>query len=460
MKRMSFALAAVAMLAALPLQAQNNAGPSTSDKPAAADTVKKAAETRKAFAFAPQIEIQHLRANDQRGINVFETPKQDKVPYTGFRLNFGAAFTQQFTLDHSNTATPKVVNNVDANELMEIGHGFNNAVANLYMNAQLAPGIRVALTTYLSSRHHQETWVKDGYLLIDDSPFDVAALKSIMKYVTVRAGHFEVNYGDAHFRRTDNGNATYNPFVGNLVLDAFTTEVGAELYVRSPNGLMAMGAVTGGEIKGNVLTPDDRAPAFIAKLGFDRQLNDDVRVRLTGSRYSNSKSPGGTLYAGDRSGSRYYFVLENTAATANAQFSSGLLNPQFRRSVTAYQINPFIKVQGLELFGVIEQAKGVNSATETTKRTWNQYAGEAVYRFLPGEKMYVAGRYNTAKGDLVGMTTEVGVNRTQIGGGWFLTPNVLLKGEWVNQKYNDFPTADIRNGGKFKGFIMEGVVAF
>ncbi len=461
MKRTSLALGAVVMLVALSAQAQNNAGPSTSDKSAPADTAKKPTESRKAFAFAPTIEIQHLRANDQRGINVFETPKQDNVPYTGFRLNFGAAFTQQFqALDHSNTAAPRVVNNVDANQLMEIGNGFNNAVANLYLNAQLAPGIRVALTTYLSSRHHQETWVKDGYLLIDDSPFDVAALKSLMKYVTVRAGHFEVNYGDAHFRRSDNGNAMYNPFVGNLVLDAFTTEVGAEVYVRSPNGLLAMGAVTGGEIKGNILTPDDRAPAFIAKVGFDRQLNDDVRVRLTGSRYSNSKSPAGTLYAGDRAGSRYYFVLENTAATATAQASSGLVNPQFRRSVTAYQLNPFMKVRGLELFGVIEQAKGINTATETTKRTWNQYSGEALYRFLPGEKMYVAGRYNTARGELAGMTEKVGVNRTQVGGGWFLTPNVLLKGEWVNQKYNDFPTTDIRNGGKFKGFIMEGVVAF
>jgi hypothetical protein len=30
----------------------------------------------------------------------------------------------------------------------------------------------------------------------------------------------------------------------------------------------------------------------------------------------------------------------------------------------------------------------------------------------------------------------------------------------VTQKYNDFPTTDIRNGGKFNGFVIEGVVAF
>jgi hypothetical protein len=52
------------------------------------------------------------------------------------------------------------------------------------------------------------------------------------------------------------------------------------------------------------------------------------------------------------------------------------------------------------------------------------------------------------------------VKRSQIGGGWFLTPNVLTKIEFVNQKYLDFAPTDIRNGGNFKGFMVEGVVAF
>jgi hypothetical protein len=450
---------AILMLVAATAGAQNNS-PADSTKPSRPDSAAPAPAGRPSLSLAPAIEIQYMRANDKRGINIFETPKVAGAPYEGFKLSFGAAFAQQFQgLGHENTAAARVTNNVDANQLMDIGHGFNNASANLYINAQLAPGIRVAMTSYLSSRHHQETWVKDGYLLIDESPLDVPALNNLMKYVTIKAGHFEVNYGDAHFRRSDNGNALYNPFVGNLIMDAFTTEVGAEVYVRA-NGLIAMGAMTGGEIKGNILTPDDRAPAYIAKLGFDRQVNSDVRVRLTGSRYSNSKSPAGTLYAGDRAGSRYWFVLENTAATSTAQASSGLINPQFRRSVTSYQLNPFVKVRGLELFGVIEQAKGINTATETERRTWNQYAAEATYRFLADEMMFVAARYNVAKGELPGMTDKVGADRAQFGAGWFLTPNVLLKGEWVTQKYNDFPTTDIRNGGRFKGFMVEGVVSF
>ena len=87
------------------------------------------------------------------------------------------------------------------------------------------------MNSYLSARHHQETWVKDGYLLIDASPIENACSTSIMEYTTLRVGHFEVNYGDSHFRRSDNGNAMYNPFVGNYIIDAFTTEIGAEAYV-------------------------------------------------------------------------------------------------------------------------------------------------------------------------------------------------------------------------------------
>src|SRR5690242_155708 len=145
-------------------------------------------------ATLPKITIQHIRALDQRGINVFESPKWDNVEYNGFALAWGAAFTSQFQgLDHSNTATPNVVAGVNQNQLMRTGHGFNNETANLYLNAQLAPGIRVALTSYLSARHHQETWVKDGYLLVDESPIKWQPLVDLMQIVTVKAGHFEIN---------------------------------------------------------------------------------------------------------------------------------------------------------------------------------------------------------------------------------------------------------------------------
>src|SRR5262249_41155012 len=145
------------------------------------------------------IVIDRLRPHDARGLNVFEAPKEQSVPYTGFQIQWGAAFTQQFQdLHHSNAATPNLVGTPpgDVNQLIDIGPGFNNAEANLYLDAQLARGIRVALTSYLSSRHHNETWVKDGYLLVDGSPYENAMLDKLMEHLTLRLGHFEINYGD------------------------------------------------------------------------------------------------------------------------------------------------------------------------------------------------------------------------------------------------------------------------
>jgi hypothetical protein len=471
------AIAAAALLAASPLlaSAQNTTTPTRSDdttavaaktitnpKTAASseDSLKRAEKAQATKLLYRPIELQHYRAADQRGINVFETPKQNNVPFEGVKLLWGGAFTQQFQgLQHKNTATPKVTAGVDANQLIPIGHGFNNAVANLNLGVQLAQGIRINVTTYASARHHQETWVKDGYFLMDASPIDNDYLNLLMHFVTVRVGHFEVNYGDQHFRRTDNGNSIYNPFVGNLLMDAFTTEIGGEVYFRNETGVIAMAGMTAGEVKGQVTAPEKRSPGYLGKLGFDRQIDSTKRVRLTGSIYRTDHSASNTLYSGDRAGSRYYDVLENTASTEAAQAWSGNVRPGMSDNITAIVINPFVKIGGAEFFGNIEQATG-KAASELGNRTWHQYSGEALYRFMPREQLYVGARYNVANGGLVGVANSVSVNRTQIAAGWFITPALLTKIEWVNQKYNDFPANDIRNGGAFRGFMVEGAVAF
>jgi hypothetical protein len=468
-------LFAAAALFATPAFAQESGTAetaSTDSTPKVEAPAKKKELTREDFV--QKIGVQRLRPNDQRGVNMFETPKKDLVPFTGVAVEFGAAFTQQFQgLDHRSSAERVVPTGAtaNANQLMPIGWGFNNAVANAYLNAQLAPGIRVAMAAYLSSRHHNETWVKDGYLLIDESPIAFAPLDKLMEYVTLRAGHFEINYGDSHFRRTDNGNAMYNPFVGNTLLDAFTTEVGGELYFRNGLGLLAMVGGYGGESRGMVVKPDDRSIAWATKLGVDRQVNKDLRVRLMGSTFNQPSSTNQTLFSGDRGGSRYYMVLENTAATEAAQFTSGTVNPGFGDKIRSYSINPFIKYRGLEFFGDYTDAQG-RKAVETENRDATQQSYEAVYRFGGHEKLFVGGRYNTVDatmnlirpasnvGPRLELNTETTVKRSQLSAGWFITPAIMVKGEYMTQKYTGFPTWDIRRGGKFDGFMIEGVVAF
>jgi hypothetical protein len=67
------------------------------------DTVKPSAEIEGRASLFREVTMQYFTPQDQRGLNTFETPKRAGVPFTGFRLDWGAAFTQQFqSLDHSN----------------------------------------------------------------------------------------------------------------------------------------------------------------------------------------------------------------------------------------------------------------------------------------------------------------------------------------------------------------------
>jgi len=404
-------------------------------------------------------QAENIRPVDQRGINVFEAPKLDTTKFTHVTVGFGGAFEQDFqNLTHTNTATPVLVGGVNKNALMPIGPGFTTAMANLNMNVQLAQGIRVELVSYLSTRHHTDTWVKGGYLQIDALPFDIQPLNDLMKYVTLKVGQFDVDYGDAHYRRTDGGNGMDNPFVGNLIMDAYSTEIGATAYYRRA-GFIFAGGFTNGTSDGQVQNPGQHEPAYLGKVGFDRQLTSNFRFRLTASTYNDAKATSNVLYSGDRAGSHYFDVLENTASTESGNAWSGNLQPGFTNRIASYVVNPFLKYNGFEFFGNFETSTG-GALTDTTDRTWRQQSGDFIYRFLGNEQAYVAFRYNKAEGELVGDPVDADIIRTQYAFGFFLTKNILAKVEYVNQNYNNFLATDIRNGGNFKGLMLSGVVAF
>src|SRR5699024_10205552 len=156
-------------------------------------------------------------------------------------------------------------------------------------DVELYDGIRLHLRTYLSSRHHPEPDVKGGYMQVDNLNFiEEGVLEDLMKNFTIRIGHMENNYGDAHFRRSDNAQALYNPFVGNLIMDSFTTEVGAEGYSGN-DGWLAMGGITNGKLDQNGGQGGAQGP-ILGKLGYDKQEADDFRWRLTGSVYHTGGS--------------------------------------------------------------------------------------------------------------------------------------------------------------------------
>ncbi len=399
-----------------------------------------------------QRDFDNFRNPDQRGINQFEAPKDSVTNFDGLYVRVGGAFALQFQdIDHENSG------NIDTPELQEIGGNFNLATANLDFDVMLYDGVQLHLRTYLSSQHHEETWVKGGYLQIDKLDFiSEGFAEDLMKNVRIKIGHMESNYGDAHFRRTDNAMALYNPFVGNYLMDSFTTEVGAEVYYFN-QGFLAMVGATNGKLNQSVTNPGTTSPSLLAKVGYDDYVTEDLRFRLTGSVYHTADTGSAYLYSGDRAGSRYYNVFTDVDGNGDG-FRAGRINPGLRNELTSIMINPFLKYGGLEFFGIYERASG-KSANESDERVWNQYAGEVIYRFGATEQLYVGGRYNYVDGEL-SSGEDVNIDRFNLGAGWFMTKNILAKLEYVNQNYNDYPLEDIHSNGKFNGIVFEAVISF
>lgn len=399
-----------------------------------------------------QRDLDNYRNPDQRGINQFEAPKDTVSTYDGVHVRIGGASTIQFqALDHENSdneATPV---------LQDIGYNFNLATANLDLDVVLYDGVRMHLRTYLSSQHHTETYVKGGYIQIDKLDFiSEGFAEDLMDNLRVKIGHMENNYGDGHFRRTDNAMALHNPFVGNYLMDAFTTEVGAEVYYFN-QGWLGMLGVTNGKLNQAVTNPETTSPSFLAKFGYDDYISEDFRFRLTGSLYHTNQTGSAYLYSGDRAGSRYYNVFTDVDGSGDT-FRAGRVNPGLRNELTAVMINPFFKYGGLEFFGIYERASG-KAASEADERIWNHYSAELIYRFGADEDLYIGGRYNLAEGELQN-GAEVDIDRFQLAAGWFMTKNILMKLEYVNQNYDNYPVSDIHNDGKFNGLMVEAAISF
>lgn len=449
--------------------------------------------------FAQQPPIQYFRPWDQQGINIFEPSKDAPQPaFDSLKIRIGASFTQDFqALTHSNDAvyfaespTNPVNKNLlfgakaDADSTSAKLTGLSTAMANLNLDVQLADGIRLSVETYMSTRHHPEFWVKGGYIQIDKLPM-FGNPQWFADKVRVKIGEFVPNYGDMQFRRSDAGNCIYNPFVENYIIDAFTTEIGAEIYVFPISGLMLMGGATNGQVEGNVRPysedtppgfsdPFQRNPSLYFKAAYDLPMND-LRFRLSASAYSNAGSPGNSLYLGDRGGSHYSMVMEQErsvifiegvpsgigpSTTANNK-DSGRFLPVFNHKVNSLMINPFFKYKGFEFFGTYEKIKGrMNFEPGTESRSFTQLAGEIIFRFLPREQFYVAARYNTITGRQLFQANDITINRITMAAGWFATRNLLVKAEYVTQKYEDFTPFDYQFNGQFNGVTLQAVVGF
>ncbi len=388
----------------------------------------------------------------------FELPQLDGEEFEKLDVQVGADFALQY----------QMLNHQADSLLIPLGKGVNLPTANFTIDAGLAPGMRVNLTTYLSSRHHVEAWVKGGYLLIDELPFlPYDGVDRVMDYLTLKVGVMELNYGDAHFFRSDNGDVLSNPFIGNLVMDAFTTAPAMEVLFRA-NGILAMGGITTGTLKPSLAGYSSFSGytaynavdelAFYWKGGYDKAITGDLRIRATVSGYHSSNNHFGSLYNGDRTGSRFYLVMKPQTGSPDdvdpaSSHNTGRWGPGFTDELNAFMVNLFATFHGLEVFGTYETNSGTG-AFSGAEFGFNQVAVSGLYRFGKKEQFFAGAEVNTVSND-----SDRSVTRIEAGGGWFLTENVVLKLDYIDQDYTGFITDYGENAG-FDGMMFEAAISF
>jgi len=274
-------------------------------------------------------------------------------------------------------------------------------------------------------------------------------------------------------------------------MDEFATEIGAEADINY-NGFVGVLSVTNGNLNPSLAYIDTTKaankyanglhnPSWIAKIGYDKQLTDAFRFRLTGSVYTTAGSTSNTLFGGDRSGSNYSAVLYNAAPGTGTAFN-GRFNPGFSDRLTTLMGNLFLKYKlldglAVESFTTYETAHGAK-ASEATDRNATQFATDLIFRIGANENFFVGARYNTVSADVAAAAKvaavapqtigqdavpayTIGINRLAISGGWYVTKNIMAKVEYSNQVYNDVPNVNyILNGAEFHGLSAQAVISF
>ena len=331
--------------------------------------------------------------------------------------------------------------------------GLQSAVGNMYFDAKLAEGVDMSFELYLSSKHHQgELWDREGYVYIAQLPFDAGPLNTVLDHIDVKAGHFEVDFGNQHLVRSDNGQVQENPLVGNYIVDVNTVEPGIELIGNHPTLKWVAGISTG------TTTGDfrlGRGTAFHGKVGvetphFGTAVSGyavDHADNETGFPNNGSYS---ALFAGNRSGGRYEGIIGGGP-------EPGQIKPGRGQDVTAVQLDARASLRRLGLSGMAGWTKDADangSEPGSPNEEWLYYGVEAKYGLT--DRLYVAGRYNAAQADMYrGTDSNARIDRFQGGVGVWIVDGVLWKGELVHHRTDDFGADP-----EFSGFISEVSVAF
>lgn len=384
----------------------------------------------------------------------FEPPKE-RSGFDKVALKFGVDLTFTYQgLSHefapSDGTTPQAIQ-----------QGLILPTADLEIDAKVLKGFNVKLETMLSSHHHNETFVKGGYASIDSLDFVAPGFASaFMERATLKIGVDDIDFGDAHFRRSDNAGVFNNPFVMNLAVESYMQAGFLELIYRWPElRAFAVAGITNGQVNPDDVKESEGSDAYsyYAKLGYDSQVSDALRLRATESLFYARETSKNALYLGDKAGNVAREIFNNTTTSAGNDFGAGWKALSGYRDLTVSMTNLFARYRGTELFGLLEIADGADSGDGSMKLF--HYAVDAVQRFGPDKQFYAAARFENAKTKLDSDPSDDRLTQLQAALGWFLSETAMAKFEYIEQERKHFEEF-VDGRGTFDGFMVSAALHF
>lgn len=357
----------------------------------------------------------------------------------------------------------------DGTELEDLEPGFQTAWGNLELRGVFGEEeeIEMFFDLYISSRPHPSSmYGHEGYLLIRGVPENLSAmqfLNPVFDAVSFKVGHFDVDFGDHRYRRSDNADVQSNPFIGNFVVDPEMVEVGAEVFSKPGafNWLVGISSGTNTED-----FTEGRGTAFHGKVW--TQIPEPLRIAAsyyTVDHSDNSAERGlgskTQLFSANRSGGRYGGVF-------GGGNQPGQVTPANGQDLTAWQLDALWNQGPAEVYlsyGSTKDSDINGSDPLSPEEEWDYYAADFVWNFT--DDLYAGLRYSGADATTVaGVATDGSVQRLQAAVGYWFTRNLLAKVELVTEEMKDFQEGVAVSGLRasedpsFSGLVAEVSFSF
>ena len=342
-----------------------------------------------------------------------------------------------------------------------IASGFQNANSNLLMWVNLLDGVDVYADYYISVPPHAGQFYGDeGYVKVSKLPGEnpVANVLNGLLFdrgIEVKAGQFELDYGNNHFVRSNNAVTDQNPLIGNYLVDADVVEFGLEMIGGFFGGAKwVLGVANGVNSQG---FNSGKSYSLHAKIGYDNGL------ALSGYRADqcNADSTTAGLFRGPRNGSEYAAPTVGTSSILTGSGAGNLTLGQ-GKDVSGAQIdfafgNKVLDIKGM--VGYADDAGCIVSSKEVDDQ-WMYYGVEARLN-TANPDFYLAARYSGAYTKMFLGAAQDGatVDRFQAGFGYTPWEDTLFKTELVYEKYNKF-TKTYTGDPYFYGVITQISTAF